>query len=219
MVIAVDVDGTLYDGVGVANEAVTALREACKRGHTIVIVTGRRWEDLPSVIPTVLPLAAVAVCEEGGVLVDVRTGVMRLLCEGVDPVLVAKLVAAAVTPLDVGHVVVGMPSRYMSIVREIQECAFDRWAISRNKESIALVQPGCDKGHGLEAAVLHLGLEGLPVLAIGDATNDLAMLRYATVPVAVANCDQAVRNSGVFVTSASYGSGVAEAVQRFVLDH
>jgi hydroxymethylpyrimidine pyrophosphatase-like HAD family hydrolase len=218
MVIAVDVDGTLYDGIGVADEAVSALRDARQRGHIIIIVTGRRWEDLPSVIPSVLPLAALAVCEEGGVLVDISTREIQLLGDGVDPELVAQLVAGAVAPLDVGHVVVGVPSRYMSIVLEIQERCSGSWVVSPNKDSISLAPPGCDKGTGLKAAVLHLGLEGLPILSIGDATNDLAMFRYATWPVAVANCDSTVRASGVFITSANHGHGVAEALQRFAVD-
>ena len=46
MVVAVDVDGTLYDGVEVAPEAIRELRRARADGHTLVIVTGRRWEEL-----------------------------------------------------------------------------------------------------------------------------------------------------------------------------
>ena len=43
MVVAVDVDGTLYDGVEVAPEALVELRRAHADGHTLVIVTGLRW--------------------------------------------------------------------------------------------------------------------------------------------------------------------------------
>ena len=51
-------------------------------------------------------------------------------------------------------------------------------------------------------------------MAIGDASNDVAMFDIATIAVGVANSDDAVRASGVQLTTASFGSGVAEALRR-----
>ena len=42
-IVALDVDGTLYDGHGVDPAAVSAIRAAADLGHTFVIVTGRPW--------------------------------------------------------------------------------------------------------------------------------------------------------------------------------
>ena len=66
MLIAVDVDGTLFDGSGVAAEAVDALSRARAEGHTLVIVTGRRWEGLELVVPAVVALADRVVCGKVG---------------------------------------------------------------------------------------------------------------------------------------------------------
>ena len=216
MVIAVDVDGTLYDGVGVAPDAVAALTQATADGHTLVIVTGRRWEDLGHVIPGVLELAVRAVCEEGGVMVDVVTGRLSLLAEPAEPALVAELRSAGVPSLDVGHVVVGAPTSWRDVVTAARDRVGSTRTIITNKGSIALTPPGCDKASGLRAAVADLGLAGLPILAIGDASNDLAMFAIATVAVGVANADDAVRASGVPLTTASVGLGVAEALRRFL---
>ena len=216
MVIAVDVDGTLYDGVGVAPDAVAALTQATADGHTLVIVTGRRWEELGHVIPGVLELAVRAVCEEGGVMVDVVTGQLSLLAEPAEPALVAELRTAGVPSLDIGHVVVGAPTSWRDVVTAARDRVGSARAVITNKGSIALTPPGCDKASGLRAAVADLGLAGLPILAIGDASNDLAMFAIATVAVGVANADDAVRASGVPLTTASFGSGVAEALRRFL---
>ncbi len=216
MVIAVDVDGTLYDGVGVAPAAVDALTQATADGHTLIIVTGRRWEELGHVIPGVLELAARAVCEEGGVMVDVANGQMSLLAEAVEPALIAELRNAGVPSLDIGHVVVGAPTSWRDVVTEARDRVGSGRAIITNKGSIALTPPGCDKASGLRAAVAALGLERLPIMAIGDASNDLAMFAIADVAVAVANADDAVRASGVPLTTASAGLGVAEALRRFL---
>ncbi|MEP7115056.1 MAG: HAD family hydrolase [Ilumatobacteraceae bacterium] len=215
MVIAVDVDGTLYDGVGVADEAVASLRAARNDGHTIVIVTGRRWEELGHVVPTVLELAERVICEEGGVLVDVGTGQLTLLAEPVEPELVAGLLDAGVPALDIGHVVIGAPTSSLAVVTAVRDHVGSRRAIITNKGSIALSPPGCDKGTGLRAAMADLELR-LPIMAIGDASNDLAMFKIARIAIGVANADDAVRASGVPLTTASVGLGVAEALRRFL---
>jgi hydroxymethylpyrimidine pyrophosphatase-like HAD family hydrolase len=216
MVIAVDVDGTLFDGVEVAPEAIDGLRRAHADGHAIVIVTGRRWEELGHVVPTVLELTDRVVCEEGGVLVNVRTRELTLLGEPVELQLIAALKEAGVPGLDIGHVVVGAPTSSLEVVTRVRDEVGSRRAIITNKGSIALTPAGCNKGTGLRAAVADLNLQHRPILAIGDAQNDLAMFKIATIAIGVANADEAVRASGVRVTTASVGLGVAEALRRFV---
>ncbi|MEO7371785.1 MAG: HAD family hydrolase [Ilumatobacteraceae bacterium] len=216
MVIAVDVDGTLYDGVGVDPSAIAALRRAHADGHTLVIVTGRRWEELGHVVPEIVALAERAVCEEGGVLVDVATGRVTLLAEPVEPGLVAGLEAAGVPNLDVGRVVVGAPTGSLAAVTDVRDRVGSDRKIITNKGSIALTPAGCDKGTGLRAAIADLGVGKRPIIAIGDASNDLAMFAIATIAVAVANADDVVRASGVPLTTASFGAGVAEALLRHV---
>lgn len=216
MVIAVDVDGTLFDGSGVADEAITALREARAEGHVLVIVTGRRWEGLEVVVPAVIALANRVVCEEGGVIVDVGTGQPRLLAEPVEPDLIAALIAEGVPALDIGHVVVGAPTSSLAVVTAVRDRISLHRIIVTNKGSIALTQKGCNKGTGLRAAIAELEVQDLPILAIGDAENDLAMFAVATIAVGVANADDAVRASGVPLTTASVGLGVAEALRRYL---
>jgi hydroxymethylpyrimidine pyrophosphatase-like HAD family hydrolase len=216
MLIAVDVDGTLYDGFEVAPEATEALRRAYLAGHTIVIVTGRRWEDLKDIVPTILELTDCVVCEEGGVLVDVGTGEITLLSERVDNELVAALRLAGVADLDVGLVAIGAPIAALAPINAVLDRLQSEVTVVQNKGSVSLKPFGCDKGTGLLAAVADLHLEGVPILAIGDAANDLAMFAVATVAVGVANCDAAVRAAGIEVTKASVGLGVAEALGWFL---
>ena len=55
------------------------------------------------------------------------------------------------------------------------------------------------------------------VLAIGDSRNDVPMLRWAGVGVAMANAPEEVRDSVRFVTGSNDEDGVAAALERFVL--
>ncbi|MGZ7036480.1 MAG: HAD hydrolase family protein [Ilumatobacteraceae bacterium] len=148
MVIAVDIDGTLFDGSGVDDEAVTALTRARADGHTLIIVTGRHWEGLDYVVPAVVTLANCVICEEGGVMVDVATGHLSVLHEPVETDLIAGLVAAGVPALDVGHVVIGAPITSLAAVTEVRDRLGSQRIIIINKGSIALAPRGCDKGTG-----------------------------------------------------------------------
>ncbi len=214
MLVALDVDGTLFDGTTVAPEAVEALHRAKADGHLLVIVSGRRWETLEAVVPSVLHLFDRAVCEEGGVMVDVSTGALSLLAEGIEPGMVDALRDAGVPSLDVGHVVIGAPSGMSATVAEVRARLGSTRALITNKGSVALVPAECDKASGLRAAVADLAAHGIPIIAVGDAENDLAMFAVATIAVGVANADAAVRASGVELTTGSAGVGVAEALSR-----
>jgi hydroxymethylpyrimidine pyrophosphatase-like HAD family hydrolase len=214
MLIALDVDGTLFDGRSVATEAVEALTNAHRDGHLIVIVTGRRWDSLADVVPQIVALADRVVCEEGGVIVEPRSGTVELLAPPAEPEVIAALEAAGVAPLDVGLVVVGAPATFLAEMTAVRDAHGSTRRVVHNKASIALAPPECDKGTGLRAAVDELAAHDVPILAVGDAANDLPMFAAATYPVAVANADDAVRSSGVPMTTASVGLGVVEALQR-----
>ena len=216
MLIALDVDGTLFDGTGVAVDAVEALRDARAAGHTVLIATGRRADSLIDVVADVLPLCHLLVAEDGGVLVDCATGAVELLASAIEPALVRALLDAGVTDLDVGTVAVGAPRRFEQEVRDVNERMGTTRTVLINKGSVTLVPHGCDKGTGIRAAAARLGDPHAAILAIGDASNDLPMFAVATVPVAVANADDDVRASGIHLTRASYGAGVAEALRHFL---
>lgn len=55
------------------------------------------------------------------------------------------------------------------------------------------------------------------VLAIGDSRNDVPMLRWAGVGVAMGNAPPEVKESVEFVTASNAEDGVALAMERFVL--
>lgn len=217
-VIAVDVDGTLYEHSQVAPEAIDALAAAAGLGHHVIIVTGRTWESLAVVVPGVLPYCVGAVCENGGVLIEIAAGRASLLHRPADPVLVERLRHAGVAPLDVGQVALGAPTAQGSLVgRVLAEVGGDE-VVVQNKDSVMLLPPGCDKATGLRAALATFGLTGAPVIAIGDAGNDLPMFAMATHPRGVANADDVVRASGVPLASAPAGLGVAEVLHELLLD-
>jgi hydroxymethylpyrimidine pyrophosphatase-like HAD family hydrolase len=221
MILALDVDGTLYDGRGVDPAAVDAIEAAVASGNVVVIVSGRPWRDLRRIIPDVLRSTSVAVCEHGAALVDVATGEVRHLVAPVDPAVASMLAASDGADMVVYEATIGLPASS----RERAEDACVRIGgcyVVGNKDSIAIVPNGCDKGTGLRSAVDHLaesdpGMSERVIVAIGDATNDLPMFAIADIAIAVANAVPSLAGTGVEVMSMPFGAGVAEAFSRHVV--
>ena len=77
---------------------------------------------------------------------------------------------------------------------------------------------GVNKGAGLLALAARLGVPCEEVMAIGDNSNDVAMLQAAGLGVAVANASEEARAAAGYVCEADNNvGGVAEAIERFVL--
>lgn len=81
-----------------------------------------------------------------------------------------------------------------------------------------MVHPEVNKGNALKALAEQWGINRDEVMAVGDSLNDLEMLQYAGVGVAVANAHPAVKKAADYITDSNREDGVAKAIQRFVLD-
>jgi hypothetical protein len=77
--------------------------------------------------------------------------------------------------------------------------------------------PEATKGRALQVLAAWLQVERSQVLAIGDSYNDIEMLEFAGLGVAMANAPPEVRSRAGHVTASNDGDGVALALERFVL--
>jgi hydroxymethylpyrimidine pyrophosphatase-like HAD family hydrolase len=81
-----------------------------------------------------------------------------------------------------------------------------------------VLHPEASKGAGLSAVAAEQGLTREEVLAVGDNYNDLEMLEWAGTGVLMGNADPSLHAAGRFhSTAANDDDGVAEAIERFVL--
>lgn len=64
----------------------------------------------------------------------------------------------------------------------------------------------------------RLGLEREDVIACGDGLNDLSMIRYAGLGVAMANAQPEVKEAADVVTLSNDEDGVAEVIERYILN-
>jgi Cof subfamily protein (haloacid dehalogenase superfamily) len=75
----------------------------------------------------------------------------------------------------------------------------------------------CSKGAALAALARSLEIPREQVIAIGDNLNDLPMLEYAGLSIAVANSSPTVKEKARYVTQGAIAQGVVEAINQFIL--
>ena len=59
--------------------------------------------------------------------------------------------------------------------------------------------------------------ERAEIAACGDGLNDISMIQYAGLGIAMANAQEAVKRVCDFVTKSNEEEGVAYAIDRFIL--
>jgi len=80
------------------------------------------------------------------------------------------------------------------------------------------MHPEATKGKALEAVARYFGINRAEVMAVGDSYNDLDMLQWAGLGVAMANAREEVRRAADYVTLSNEEHGVAEALTKFILE-
>ena len=82
---------------------------------------------------------------------------------------------------------------------------------------LQIIHPDVDKAAALARVAEHYGVPQQRVFSIGDAPNDIGMLRWAGLGASLENGWPAVREAADVVVQSNDKDGVAEALRRFVL--
>ena len=91
-------------------------------------------------------------------------------------------------------------------------------AFRSDKTLLDIMQKGITKARGMENLCQKLNIHRSETAAIGDYLNDLEMIRYAGVGVAMNNAVPELKDAAHMVTeNCNNNSGVAEALERLVL--
>jgi len=94
----------------------------------------------------------------------------------------------------------------------------DRLIVTRSHQRYGeLTAPGIGKGLALQLLAAHLGAPQAATLAIGDQENDLSMLAWAGLGLAIGNAAPVVLAAADAVVPSVQEAGVAWAIRRYVL--
>ncbi|MFS1663374.1 Cof-type HAD-IIB family hydrolase [Streptococcus sp. zg-JUN1979] len=92
------------------------------------------------------------------------------------------------------------------------------FSVVRSQEYIYEALPkGATKASALAILARDLQIEASEIMAIGDALNDLEMLTFAGVGVAMENASEEIKKASNFVTKTNDQAGVAYAICHYAL--
>lgn len=187
----------IYDNV-LPNDVVPILYE-CARSHKLSILTydGAEIVTENSQDPYVQKeafLNKMAVRETNDFLTDITLPVAKCL-------------------------IVGDPQELIQVESELCIRLQGRINVFRSEPYfLELVPQGIDKAQSLAVLLKELDVAREEMIAIGDGYNDLSMIKFAGMGIAMGNAQEPVKKAARYITLTNEEDGVALAVEKFVLN-
>lgn len=97
-----------------------------------------------------------------------------------------------------------------TVANLLPHCRLPRW----HPAFTDIVATGNSKAAGMEALCRHFGIRQEETLAFGDGANDIEMLRWAGIGVAMGNAEQIVKDAADLVTTTVDDEGIEHAVNQ-----
>ena len=106
------------------------------------------------------------------------------------------------------------PPELAFAVREL-ELPNVSWHVDHTEPWLTVVPENVTKGWALEQLRVSLGISADDTLAIGDGSNDVEMLRWAALGIAMGQAPATVQEAADEVTATVLEDGAAQALARF----
>lgn len=213
--LATDYDGTIATEGRVDETTYSALERWQQTGRKLILVTGRRLDNLYDVFPQAKSFDCI-VSENGALLSYPATGETTLLGDSPTESLIYALQQRQVEPLSVGRGIVSTRIPHDTTVIEVIKELGLSWQISYNKGAVMLLPEGVDKDSGLTRALEQMNLEAREVVGVGDGENDLPLLRLCGLSVSVNNALPVLKDCSDWVMTKNRGEGVVELIDRLI---
>lgn len=230
-VLALDLDGTVF-GRGPLNlEEVVLLRKLQARGIGIVLCSGRTLHYVMG-IARCLGTTGPLVCEEGTIVYD-QNHHQKIINGDITKIRelrgsMHRLLPLCRIPRESHHdkeVILALDREpridldtFETEIKQVLERNRLDLNVTSSDEMINVIPAGIDKGFGLQTALSMMGLREEGIIAIGDAPNDIPLLKRANYAAAVANAHPRVKEIVDFVSRFDDGEGVSELAQH-ILDN
>lgn len=105
----------------------------------------------------------------------------------------------------------------MKVKKELKQLNPELEIVSSWDDNFEIMKKGSSKGEAVAQLAKYFNLKRDEVMCIGDSENDLSMIEYAGIGVAMGNAIDIVKQSAQYITLPNTESGVAKAIEKFVL--
>ena len=104
-------------------------------------------------------------------------------------------------------------------VSRLPQEIWDNYTILRSEPFyLEILNKNASKGKAVKALAEHLGIDQKDVMAIGDSGNDVDLVDFAGIGVAMDNATDEVKAVADVVTTSNNEHGVAQAIYKYALD-
>lgn len=111
------------------------------------------------------------------------------------------------------------PELLQNAVDNLPNEVFEKYTVVRSTPYfLEFMNKKVNKGTGLELLAKHLGVKQDEIISMGDAGNDLDMIEYAGMGIAMANAFEEVKKAANYITDSNNEDGVAKAIEKFILE-
>lgn len=94
---------------------------------------------------------------------------------------------------------------------DLDDCEITRW----NEFGIDIIASGGGKAKGIAQYLTTYGINRSESMAFGDGENDIEMLNYVQIGVAMANGEEIVKDNAEYVTDSVDDDGIMKALKQF----
>ena len=217
--LALDMDGTLLNSQKkISQENISAIHKAIKAGVKLVLCTGRP----PFGVRPYYELLGLAQ-EDEYVIVDNGCAIHRTSDWKV-------IDSIALDKQDIHYLFSGKYTMFQAMFlaeKETVDFFEEKYASDicqhfsgvRSQDVIYEVMPaGITKAFALEKLAQKLNIKVEEIMALGDANNDLEMLKFAGLGIAMGNASDYVKSLADDVTDPNDENGVAKAIEKYLLN-
>jgi Cof subfamily protein (haloacid dehalogenase superfamily) len=104
-------------------------------------------------------------------------------------------------------------SQENEIMKDINDAIGNRW----HPDFTDITAIGCDKSNGVKFMGEHFGYGKEEIMCFGDGGNDIPMIEYAGIGVALGNASDEVKGHADYITSSVDNDGIAYALKHYHL--
>lgn len=102
------------------------------------------------------------------------------------------------------------------VLQEMQE-KFPELNLFRSEPYYLEVMPKeIDKAYSLSRLLEYIGLNRKQMICCGDGYNDISMIRYAGLGVAMANAQPEVKKEANYITASNDEDGIVQVIEKFI---
>ncbi|GAE14753.1 5-amino-6-(5-phospho-D-ribitylamino)uracil phosphatase YcsE [Bacteroides pyogenes] len=114
--------------------------------------------------------------------------------------------------------IVGDPKKLISVESELSVQLQGEINVFRSEPYfLELVPQGIDKARSLAVLLEKIGMTREELIAIGDGYNDLSMIQFAGMGIAMGNAQEPVKKAADYITLTNDEDGVSAAIEKFCL--